>query len=190
MATAEDVLWIYERNSNYYYNCLHQGKICTTKFNNECYCYESQIVKPYTIGEQQTKCNIKRKTYIKIGDECPICIEPINTKKSAFLTSCGHAFHKKCIFNAFETKWKNKWGSQFYCPMCRCRLGQIDIDNRYNCKSIEDKYHYMDNLENFWNNKDYIYCNPCMKNYKHDEGMGINCDTCLNYRKNGLSFFN
>jgi len=170
MATAEDVFWLYERNNNI----------------NECY---EPIINPYTIGNQENPCDLKRKIYIKFGEECPICMEDINTKKTAYLTPCGHSFHKKCIFNAFETKWQTKWASQFYCPICRSRLGQIDIEERYNCRFIEDKYHYMDHLENFWINKDYRYCNPCMKTPKHSEGMDRNCKTCLNYRKTGLSFF-
>ncbi len=188
MTTAEDVFWIYERNSTHYYNCVKQGKIetCTTKWNNNCYCVNTQIVKPITIGEQDTDCDLKRKTYIIIGDECPICIEPIMHKIDAYLTPCGHGFHKKCLFNAFKTKWKTKYCSQFYCPMCRSRLGQIVIESRY---KISNNNNGLDDLENFWINKDYRYCNPCMKNYKHYEGMDNNCDNCLNYRKTGLSFF-
>ena len=182
--TAEDVFYLYERNSNYYYDCFQQGQIekCVTKYNNECYCsYEKQIVFPTTIGDQQTKCDFNRKTYIKFGDECPICIEPITTKVSAFLTPCGHGFHKKCIFDAFEAKWKTKWASQFKCPMCRSRLGQIDIENRYN-NSINNG---LDELENFWTNKDYRYCYPCANGYNHNEGMDKNCNRCVNYRNNG-----
>lgn len=186
-ATAEDVFCLYERNSTYYYNCLQQGTLekCKTKYNNNCSCYERQMVYPITIGDQQTKCDFKRKIYIKFGQECPICIEPIIRKIDAYLTPCGHGFHKKCIFDAFETKWKTKWASQFHCPMCRCRLGQVDIENRYNCGFHEDKYHYIYQLDNFWINKDYRYCYPCPNGYNHNEGMKKNCCRCINYRKNG-----
>ncbi len=35
--TAEDVFYLYERNSNYYYDCFQQGNIekCVTKYNNK-----------------------------------------------------------------------------------------------------------------------------------------------------------
>lgn len=186
-ATAEDVFCLYERNSKYYYNCSQQGKIeqCKRKYKNECCCYEEQMVIPIAIGDQQTKCDFKRKTYIKFGQECPICIEPIIRKQDAYLTPCGHGFHKKCIFDAFEAKWKTKWASQFYCPMCRCRLGQIDIENRYNYSNNNG----LDDLENFWTNKDYRYCYPCTNGYNHNEGMKLNCNACLDYRKNGSPFY-
>ena len=69
MSTTEDVFWLYESNNNK--NCSNSDKI-----------FQQLPVLHYTIGDQENKCDISRKTYIKIGDECPICLDPIQTKKT------------------------------------------------------------------------------------------------------------
>ena len=99
MSTAEDVFYLYERNSRYYYDCNLRNSIqhCSDCLNNECYCHLKQEVKPFTIGDQDVPCNFERRCYIKPGEECPICFDKIMTKSTAFISNCGHSFHKKCI---------------------------------------------------------------------------------------------
>ena len=99
MSTAEDVFYLYERNSSHYHNCnkIDRLEICEECASDGCYCHLKQDVYPFTIGDQQLPCNIKVRCYIRPGDECPVCYEEILTKSSAYITCCGHHFHKKCF---------------------------------------------------------------------------------------------
>ena len=49
--------------------------------------------------------------------ECAICLAPLQKSgKSVFRTSCGHAFHFKCVK---EAVMMNQTKSTFCCPLCR-----------------------------------------------------------------------
>jgi Ring finger domain len=184
MTTAEDVFCLYERNSVYYSDCYKNGKIetCPNNWCNECYCYTINKIKPFTIGDQSVPCNIKRKCYVKQGEECPICMDKILRKCDTYLTSCGHSFHKKCIFKIVELKWSYKYGSQVKCPMCRTSIGTDihEIDERYSYKPGT-----LDELENFWIKKDYILPEICRLGYNHSLGFKNDCISCINYRQKG-----
>jgi hypothetical protein len=182
MSTCEDVFWIYERNKNYYCDCVKLGKIdqCPEKNNNQCYCCFNELVNPITIGNQGTTCDIKRLTYITPGQECSICLSPVLKKSESYLTDCGHGFHKLCIFKAFEINWKNN-GRTFNCPNCRCCLGWPTLPERYNHFSLE--VNYIDKLEDFWNYYDYQLHSYCLNG--HIEGTNKDCILCTNYRRYG-----
>jgi len=184
MATAEDVFYLYERNSSYYHNCNKQGKIneCPDNWQNECYCHTKQDVLPLTIGNQYVPCSIKRRCYIRPGQECPICLENILRKSEAYISCCGHSYHKHCIFKSMETQWKKKYASNFKCPLCRTNLG-TDVEAlgvRYT--SFRNS---LDNLENFWLSKDLMLAQTCSNNYDHDLGMKKDCYICSRYREKG-----
>lgn len=183
-ATAEDVFSLYERNFDFYFDCNKTGKIdtCPTSWKGYCYCFYSQPLLPITIGNTGICCNIKRKCYIKPGEECPICMDPIITKSTAYLTSCGHSFHKLCIFKSMEKKWSEKYGSNFNCPMCRTNLGMDihDINERYNF-NIEQHRSHLDNLENFWFKKEFTIAYICRNNFDHYLGMKKGCKKCDDY---------
>ena len=132
MSTAEDVFYLYERNSSFYHKCANLDN-CPTKIGKTCYCDDKQIVKPNIIGDTCSPCNIKRLCYVKPGSECSICMETIDKKSETYITQCGHGFHKKCIFRAFVTKWNKKYASVFRCPNCRINLNGRNL--RY-CHSI------------------------------------------------------
>ena len=190
MTTAEDVFWLYERNSKIYHNCKIADKIdtCPTYFNNTCFCFLEQSVYPFTIGNDEVPCNIKRKCYIKQGEECPICMEKILSKSNAYLSVCGHCFHKLCIFKCMETKWVNSYASNFNCPMCRKNLGTEihETNRRYNFYSTNDKkYNYLDMLEDFWIQKDLSLGHICDKNYNHYLGMNTKCIRCKEFITTG-----
>ena len=181
MTTAEDVFWIYERNKNIYSDCVKLGKIdkCPEKMDGKCYCCYNEIVNPNTIGYDDTYCDMQRKTYIKPGQECPICLLSIDKKSESYLTDCGHGFHKLCMFKLFESKKKHK---SFRCPMCRCNLGIPCIHpQKYNVFSSE--INYLDKLEDFWNYFEFQICYYCDNG--HVEGMNKDCILCTNYRKFG-----
>lgn len=89
--------------------------------------------------------NLKVKHYIKIGEECPICYDSINTRKDSYLTECGHAFHYSCIIKYDYNLIKNY---NISCPICRQYMGNyIDIKDKY-INSINE----LDKLEDFENN--------------------------------------
>lgn len=195
MSTLEDVFYLYERNSNYYYNCKSNNNDnncdnCEFNCQNECLCYLNQCVYPHTIGDQCVPCNINRKCYLKPGVECSICLDNIINKSSAYLTSCGHPFHKKCLKEYLNIKWLNdKWTSVVGCPLCRASLGYPNFGNRY-------KYNYfnfigggnsneLDKLEDFWLNNEYQIPYFCINGYDHYLGVDKECRYCQNYRKNG-----
>ena len=164
MATAEDVYWLYEHKID---------------INN-------QIVFPTLIGDNEVSCNLKRKTYILPGQECPICMDAILRKSDAYLTSCGHGFHKKCIFDAFQTKIEKDCYSVFRCPMCRTTVGDICIQGKYN--EFNTNFNSFDILENFWKNKEYgvtlcVLCEDSNIDSTHYQGMKKDCETCLKYRQ-------
>jgi hypothetical protein len=120
--------------------------------------------------------NLKQKHYIQIGEECPICYEPINHKNSAFLTDCGHAFHYKCII---DHEYHNKMNFQkvnTVCPICRQNMGYyLELKNKYfnDCSKL-------DQLENY--NETIKYTNPefCLSCYKV-RGCNKFCYKCLDY---------
>jgi hypothetical protein len=85
-----------------------------------------------------------------------------------------------------EKKWNEKYGSNFYCPMCRSNLGMDihDINERYNINN--DKKHYnLDILENFWLKKDFTIAYVCRNNFDHYLGMKRGCKKCENYVSEG-----
>jgi len=194
-ATADDVFYLYERNKSVYDNCKLSGKICPdAELEMECYCFiNSTPVLPITIGDQNVRCDFKRKVYIKQGEECSICLEQIYQKNNAYLTSCGHSFHKSCLFKAFETKIFNR--HTFNCPNCRARLGYPEFYCRYTNMfkrfdsdfdtDFDKKTNYnFDILEDFWLGKDFTTLQIC--NGGHALGMKNGCNRCLEYRLNGL----
>lgn len=146
---------------------------------------EKSILIKNKIGNNECQPSFTRKMYIKPFDKCPICYDEIIRKKDAYLTQCGHAFHKKCIFNSYVFKQKNKKCSNFKCPLCRISLGTDieEINERYNIWNGNE----LDNLENFWHKKDFIMPHIC-PNGNHWYGMNYNknCKYCKEYCKNGL----
>lgn len=159
----EDVFYLYERNKLIY-------------SNNP----ESELVQPYLLGEIGLPCKFKTKCYIKCGEQCAICLESILNKKNAFLTGCGHAFHRNCLFKSFEIKWMLKPFSSLRCPLCRCGLGFPELDLKYISNDN------LDQLENFWLSKEFIMPTYC-SNLKSSHYLGMNkkCCKCISYCKTG-----
>jgi hypothetical protein len=161
----DDVFHLYEKNNSYCSPCL-----------------------PLTIGEQDIPCRFQVKTYIKIGHECSVCLEGIIHKTNAYLTRCGHAFHKTCLTNVFKSKWETNPFSEIKCPLCRAGLGFPDLFVRYSTIfwQIDNQ---LDKLENFWITKDCLIPDMCERG-KHYLGMNNNCQMCLQYRETGQTNFN
>jgi len=189
-ATTDDVFFLYERNTRLYYNCKLSGKTCPSEIDNvDCYCQiDYYPVLPITIGDQCVPCNFKRKVYIKPGEECSICLEPIIQKNNSYLTSCGHSFHKLCAFKAFESKANNR--ESISCPLCRSNLGYPLFYYRYTCvfkiNVASTTFNALDYLEEFWLAKDFTSLQVCYRGNDHALGMKNTCRLCLKYRETGM----
>lgn len=197
MSTLEDVFYLYERNSRYYYNCKLDVNNGNDNDNNkqkccgECYCINKQEVRPFTIGDQDACCELKIKCYIKYGEICPICREEIITKNSAFITNCGHAYHKKCLFKYIQIKWlTSKQTSVARCPMCRTSLGYPEFIQRYKSSYFTVNYkddNKLDKLEDFWISNELILPCFCSNGYDHYLGMKKECYLCKTYIEKGVT---
>ena len=191
MTTTDDIFWIYERNSYFYGMCediKNGSRFCNSSDHPEdnqeqCFCIDRWIVRPIMIGYIWTPCIMGKKSYIKIGEECPICFEPIIHKKNAFLTQCGHSFHRGCLHLLCETnRLQNIWNAR--CPYCRSKDCYGD-HRRYDCSRGG-----LDGLEEFWINKDYKSCHICIYSgdnggKTHYYGMNKDCKRCQTYRQTG-----
>jgi hypothetical protein len=195
--TEIDVFHLYERNKKTAYdNCDAQRRRCPDFNEGGCYCHLNVPVLPITIGDDLSNCNFKIKSYINPHEDCPICLEKINKKSDAYLTNCGHAFHKSCLFKTYESQFINhknitnngvKW-MVFRCPLCRQDLPYPDFYCRYpQWAVILSKKNYLDILEEFWLSKDYSIARLCYKsNNDHYLGMSNSCCYCKEYIKTGI----
>ena len=167
-------------------------KICPHKYDNNCYCSNYLSVSPTIIAKCGFFCgeklSINKKCYIGFGEICSICLDPIISKTTAWLTPCGHPFHRKCVMKNYNYRQiRNltlEYTNAIPCPVCRyglieCCVGLENL-NKYNTENGLDK------LENFWlrmNDSQYLSCYKCKK------GMGLNlsCDICECYRETGYT---
>lgn len=196
------IFWKYERNSIHYSICKDAELLhCPTREymiqcgdDNihktrkwECFCHLSQSVLPTVIGEIWCPPYLNVRAYMKIGETCAICMDPIIHKSNAHLTCCGHAFHKKCMLTAMHyTRISDQNNT---CPICRNELGSDtgDTYNRYNplCAGL-------DKLENFTMVGEYMSPEICfygemVRGKKHYLGNDGQCKYCVEYRETGNS---
>lgn len=186
-------IWgLYDRNSRYYYTCKDISKCPTKEDTNECLCHHKQIVVPQDIGEWwvHNKNNWNRRIYIQIGSKCSICLSSINKKSDAWITNCGHSFHRSCLMESYRI-YENNTNIIHYtncmpCPICRADLPTCCCGfdfSRYQ-KVYGKRRNELDNLENFYAFFDIanpIECYKCKKNI----GMNNACKSCTDYQKNG-----
>ena len=192
-----NIWWLHERNSRYYHTCKDLSK-CPSKFSKdddsaECLCHHNQIVTPQEIGEWWQPVTLKTRSYIRIGSKCSICLCSIIHKRNAWITYCGHSFHRTCLMQSYEVYMKNPnichYTNVMPCPICRSELPTCCcgyITDRYHT-IYEDKPNYLDKLENFEILKDLSTPIECYKCPKYI-GMNNNCDECKDYQKNGHSW--
>lgn len=139
---------------------------------------KTNLILPIKMGNDEMHPRLNTKMYIKPFENCPICYDDIIRKSDAYLSVCGHGFHKKCIFKAYEAKQLGKKCSVFRCPCCRTSLGTDveEINEKYNL--FNDEMNGLDVLENFWIKKDYTMPLICNNHYL---GMNKNCPNCKKY---------
>jgi hypothetical protein len=113
------------------------------------------------------------KWYIKHSDQCSICLESITSLKNAYLTQCGHCFHKSCYAN--HMNYTYNYG---VCPNCRQENNYFSF-YKYNLKNTN----FLDKLENFLLHTDKYILKEC--NSFHHLGTDNFCLDFLCYRKYG-----
>lgn len=210
-----NILNLYERNISFYHNCYNK-KHYTIETNEKnintecigtisddngyCLCHLKYLSKPIEFGDKYFKRPLHTKGYVKLSDpklsKCAICLELILHKKNCFLTSCcGSSFHKKCITNAKMYNSINT-PNQLSCPLCREIIPDDFAEFNYKYNSSSPKFNYLDKLENFWDNIEFIEPLICIcqeqtqtqnghKLKSHFLGLGKNCFECDNYNKSG-----
>lgn len=190
--TDDDIFYLYERNKTNYDKCVLAKRQCPSIYE-ECYCHLNVCVLPITIGDQEASPHISIKTYINPQQECSICLEEISKKSNAYITNCGHGFHKLCLFKMYENQFKQHRRETNYdyyklkCPLCRRQIFNRTFYCRYPQWSVLKKNkNYLDILEEFWLSKDFTIGLLCYKsNNEHYLGMNKNCQYCLHYRQLG-----
>ena len=60
----------------------------------------------------------------KVGLDCAICTEPLDSKDGVLEQPCGHIFHTQCL-----DKWRL---IRHNCPLCRTNVLEKDITVAYN----------------------------------------------------------
>lgn len=172
----EDIFYVYERNRNNYISCSTPD-ICQTN----CDCHYNQLILPKLIGNISFERNINNKMYVWSEEVCIICMDKIELKSNAYLSNCGHCFHKKCMINYFHhiQMVSNK---NLSCPLCRCNLGSPILNERYNL--YHTSMNSLDTLEDL--NIEMLHiCKSSTTRNNHYLGMDSNCNKCINYRKYG-----
>ena len=187
MATLENIFNPYERNRWHYIEDGEFLEVCPVIICNMDGNHEISKTKEIYVWKKKNKIvtktieeNLKIKHYIKIGEECPICYDPIFHKNNAYLTECGHSFHKSCLMNYDYANHLVLKGI-IWCPMCRGDMGLYGDSTEIYCNSKND----LDKLEDFWNNKQYKTPQAC-SSYNHFVGFNKNCYECIRFRKKGF----
>ena len=147
--------------------------------------YKDILIKSFARTDHKKCFNLLNKSYIKINDKCMICISSVSSINNAYLTECGHTFHKSCLSNYFHfLKFKKPHKLILNCPLCRSNLGSPELifTPFYNCFS---NINYLDLLENIssQNFNELIHICSSQRHYSHYLGCLSNCEICRNYRE-------
>lgn len=184
-----NIFWLHERNSYYYFDCKKMNRECKNVIDHpiSCACHLDSLVNPVTIGDPWCPLFLHTKSYVKIGEKCSICNEPITKKRNCWLTFCGHAFCRKCITSSLEKHYLSGNRGQFQCPSCKEVLPYDFSEYLDRYVVDENNSNEIDKLENFWDTIEFKLPVSCL-NFKlpyHHIGMNKSCGKCDEYRKNG-----
>lgn len=97
----------------------------------------NRIESNHNMYKYNPKTRLYNVPFIKIGEPCAICLEPMISRKNSYYTECGHKMHKTCITNYYNSTYNNKkhgysenW--KIRCPICRASLTK--------CLWLEERY--------------------------------------------------
>jgi len=126
---------------------------------HECgLCYEEEL--------DEFFCDASISQYIRFGVECPICYDPINFAKNAWITTCNHVFHKTCLAKYMNTIEPEKVS----CPLCRQDAGyqfymlpyeRMYLSNQLCGRKVEKRYNCLDVIQHFELYGDRMYVDWC-----------------------------
>jgi len=68
-----------------------------------------------------------------VFEECPICMDPIESQKNCVTTACGHCFHTNCLMTSVAH-------NGFACPYCRTKMAEEVEEDDSCCSSEDDEY--------------------------------------------------
>lgn len=140
------------------------------KYGNEKY---TKIINETLVNNRKVaSATLNIKHYIIIGSECSICYEKILTNKTAYISECGHSYHKKCIFK-YSNICLNE-NKETLCPLCRKSIDCCDLWLYEKYNSRHKNFNFLDKLENFNSDDNYKYDVYCCK-YCKKFSMGKNC---------------
>ena len=67
-----------------------------------------------------------------VVNECPICMEPIETQRNCVTTECGHCFHTNCLMTSVAH-------NGFGCPYCRTKMAEEVADEESDYDDDEEE---------------------------------------------------
>jgi hypothetical protein len=181
--TLEDIFYRYD---NYGYDSDDEDNLYTwvgrnlyvepTRIGNHC---DVKLMKNIHKAKKRGIMLNRKNDYMKIGETCAICLEPIFFKRTGYLTDCGHPFHKACIANYHATP--NKIDEES-CPICRqSTYGHIYF------RKYSDHSNTLDRTENITYCSEFLSPLRCyrMDAGAHFVGMNKHCDDCQKWRIHG-----
>lgn len=124
------------------------------------------------------------KTYVKYDDKCSICVDCIGPAHKAFITECGHIFHRTCLSEYFHFLKLNKHKLCLICPICRANLGSPEFFGLRYYSDLSTDYKGLDLLENYSNPNNFNdMVHICNSNHirPHYLGINTNCMKCKLY---------
>ena len=76
-----------------------------------------------------------------VVNECPICMDPIETTRNCVTTECGHCFHTNCLMTSVAH-------NGFGCPYCRTKMAEevADEESQYDDEDEEEIYEPYDDF--------------------------------------------
>lgn len=115
-----------------------------------------------------------RRPHQFVGETCAICLDPIVSRTTGWVTRCAHAFHKLCL-----RRWCTQTHCHGTCPHCRGDVGAVEfldgLRYTYPFRSGLDLLEEIDNII-------HRYCHDC----EDVLGMTPGCPRCARYRQQGL----
>lgn len=74
-----------------------------------------------------------------VVNECPICMDNIETQRNCVTTECGHCFHTNCLMTSVAH-------NGFGCPYCRTKMAEevAEENSDYDDESVSEEYELYD----------------------------------------------
>ena len=74
-----------------------------------------------------------------VVNECPICMDNIETQRNCVTTECGHCFHTNCLMTSVAH-------NGFGCPYCRTKMAEevAEEESEYDDESESEEYEQYD----------------------------------------------